>query len=69
VFEDSIKVGSTVGKGAYLWDRAAGNWFFVDPIHDVVFIGMIQPMMGAGMPNLQNLSRALTYQALVDAKK
>jgi hypothetical protein len=52
-----------------LWDRAAGNWFFVDPIHDVVFIGMIQPMMGAGMPNLQNLSRALTYQALVDAKK
>jgi hypothetical protein len=33
------------------------------------FIGMIQRMMGAGMPNLQTLSRALTYQALVDLKK
>jgi CubicO group peptidase (beta-lactamase class C family) len=70
VFEDPIKVGSTVGKGAYLWDGAAGTWFWIDPTNDVVFIGMIQRMMAAGnMPNMEDLSRTLLYQALVDPKK
>jgi CubicO group peptidase (beta-lactamase class C family) len=69
VFEDPIRVGSTTGKGSYLWDGAAGTWFTIDPTNDVVFIGMIQHMMGAGIPNIQYLSRALTYQALVDPKK
>jgi hypothetical protein len=32
----------------------------------IVFIGMIQRMAGAGIPNAQNLSRALVQQALVD---
>jgi CubicO group peptidase (beta-lactamase class C family) len=67
VFEDPHLVGSTTGKGTYLWDGAAGTWFWVDPTNDVVFIGMIQRMMtGGGMPNLQNLSRALVHQALVE---
>jgi CubicO group peptidase (beta-lactamase class C family) len=67
VFEDPHKVGSTTGKGTYLWDGAAGTWFWIDPTNDVVFIGMIQRMMtGGGMPNVQNLSRALVHQALID---
>jgi CubicO group peptidase (beta-lactamase class C family) len=70
VFEDPAKVGSTVGKGAYLWDGAAGTWFWIDPANDIVFVGMIQRMLTAGAPpNMEDLSRALIYQALVDPKK
>jgi len=70
VFEDPIKVGSTAGQGSFLWDGVAGTWFWVDPTNDVIFIGMIQRMMiGGGVPNLEDLSRSLVYQALIDPKK
>ena len=36
----------------------------------VVFVGMVQRIVTApGMPNLEDLSRALVYQALVDPKQ
>jgi CubicO group peptidase (beta-lactamase class C family) len=53
------------GKGTFLWDGAAGTWFWVDPANDIVFVGMIQRMNG-GTPNLQYLSRSIVYGALVD---
>ncbi len=57
------------GKGTFLWDGAAGTWFWIDPTNDVVFIGMIQRMFGKGMPNVEYPSRALVYQALMDPSK
>jgi CubicO group peptidase (beta-lactamase class C family) len=57
------------GKGTYVWGGAAGTWFWVDPANDVVFIGMIQRMMADSSPNLEYMSRALVYQALVDPAK
>jgi CubicO group peptidase (beta-lactamase class C family) len=70
VFEDPAKIGSTAGKGTFLWDGVAGTWFWIDPENDLVFVGMIQRMMTApGAPNMEDLSRALLYQALVDPKK
>jgi CubicO group peptidase (beta-lactamase class C family) len=56
------------GKGTFLWDGAAGTWFWVDPTNDIVFVGMIQRMRG-GNPNVQYLSRSAVYQALVDPSK
>ncbi|KAA6457211.1 beta-lactamase family protein [Acidobacteria bacterium AB60] len=56
------------GKDTFLWDGAAGTWFWVDPTNDIVFIGMIQRMNGHG-PSLQYLSRAEVYQALLDPSK
>jgi CubicO group peptidase (beta-lactamase class C family) len=70
VFEDPIKLGSTTGQGSYLWDGVAGTWFWIDPTNDVIFIGMIQRMMtGGGVPNLEDLTRSLVYQSLIDPKK
>jgi CubicO group peptidase (beta-lactamase class C family) len=69
VFEDPLKAGTTAGRGSYLWDGAAGTWFLIDPSNDVVFVGMIQRMLAPGMRDYEHLSRALTYQALVDPKK
>lgn len=70
VIEDPIKYGSTAGQGTYLCDGLAGTWFWVDPTNDVVFIGMIPRLGGtAGAPHIEDLTRALTYQALVDPEK
>jgi|WetSurMetagenome_2_1015567.scaffolds.fasta_scaffold14901_2 CubicO group peptidase (beta-lactamase class C family) len=67
VFEDPTRFGSTAGKGTFLWDGVAGTWFWIDPTNDLVFVGMIQRMMTAGTPpNMEDLSRALIYQALID---
>ena len=57
------------GKGTYQWDGAAGTWFWVDPTNDVVFVGMIQRMLGPASPNLEWQSRATVYGALVDPSK
>ena len=57
------------GKGTYVWGGAAGTWFWIDPTNDVVFIGMIQRMMADSSPNLEYMSRAAVYQALVDPAK
>ena len=57
------------GKGTYVWGGAAGTWFWIDPANDVVFVGMIQRMMEDASPNLEYMSRALVYQALVDPAK
>lgn len=56
------------GKGTFFWDGAAGTWFWVDPTNDVVFVGMIQRMLGPASPNLEFLSRSAVYQALVKPK-
>ncbi len=56
------------GKDTFLWDGAAGTWFWVDPTNDIVFVGMIQRMRG-GSPNVEYLSRSLVYQALIDPAK
>jgi CubicO group peptidase (beta-lactamase class C family) len=69
ILEDPLKLGSTAGKGTFLWDGIAGTWFWIDPTNDVVFVGIIQRWAGMGGPDVENLSRALTYQALVDPKK
>ncbi|WP_263350159.1 serine hydrolase domain-containing protein [Acidicapsa acidisoli] len=57
------------GKGTFFWDGAAGTWFWIDPTNDIVFVGMIQRMGGNGGMNLQYLSRAVVYGALVDPAK
>ncbi|HXR38645.1 MAG TPA: serine hydrolase domain-containing protein [Terracidiphilus sp.] len=57
------------GKGTFFWDGAAGTWFWVDPTNDVVFVGMIQRMLGPASPNLEYESRSVVYGALVDPGK
>jgi len=60
-------------KGSFYWGGAYGTWFWLDPVNDVVVIGMIQNVGGSsptgGSPQVRPLSRKLVYQALVDPKK
>lgn len=67
-----------MGKGTYMWDGALGTWFWIDPTNDIVFVGMVQRLCWIARPcsatqksmigippNLEELSRGLTYQALL----
>jgi CubicO group peptidase (beta-lactamase class C family) len=70
ILEDPLKLGSTAGKGSFLWDGVAGTWFWIDPTNDVVFVGIVQRwLLAPGTPDVESLSRALTYQALVNPGK
>ncbi|HTE41789.1 MAG TPA: serine hydrolase domain-containing protein [Steroidobacteraceae bacterium] len=70
VITDPAKFNGSVGKGTFWWWGIAGTWFWIDPANDVVFIGMIQRRGGVpGAGNHEDLSRSLTYKALVDRSK
>lgn len=72
VITDPVRAGTLTGKGTYYWGGAAGTWFWIDPEHDIVFIGMIQ-RMGAGAPgsplDIRHLTVTALYQALVEPEK
>lgn len=70
VFTNPALADNPVGKGTFLWDGAAGTWFWVDPQYDIVFVGMIQRMGSSPQaPNMEELSRATVYQALLNPGK
>ena len=70
IYEEPTRLGTSVGAGTFLWDGIAGTWFWVDPVNDIVFVGIIQRWMGPTPgPNIEDLSRSLTMQALVDPSK
>jgi CubicO group peptidase (beta-lactamase class C family) len=56
------------GQGTFFWDGAAGTWFWIDPTNDLVFVGMIQRLLGPASPGLEYRSRPAVYGALVNPK-
>ncbi|MDH3423632.1 MAG: serine hydrolase, partial [Gemmatimonadota bacterium] len=52
-----------VSVGEYGWGGAAGTWFWIDPVEDLIFVGMIQ-QTGGGRPAVGSIARQLTYQAI-----
>ena len=65
VVTDGAASGESWSTGSYYWIGIAGTWFWVDPEEDLVFVGMIQHSGGA-INEVQQLSRSLVYQAVVD---
>ena len=61
------QVGRAVytSEGEYSWAGAAGTWFWIDPVEDLIFVGMIQ-QQGNGRPPVGAIARQLTYQALTE---
>jgi CubicO group peptidase (beta-lactamase class C family) len=71
IYTDPIAAGGYYGKGSYFWGGAAGTWFWIDPVNDLIVLGMIQQVAGTGaaaaggVPDVRGLSHAWTYQAIV----
>jgi CubicO group peptidase (beta-lactamase class C family) len=70
---DPAAAKTPAAKGSFYWGGAFGTWFWLDPVNDIVVIGMIQNVGGSsptgGSPQVRPLSRKLVYQALADPKK
>ena len=58
VIEDPVEAES-YSSGEYYWGGAAGTWFWIDPVEQVVFVGMIQ-QAGQGLPDVRSPSRRLS---------
>jgi CubicO group peptidase (beta-lactamase class C family) len=52
-------------QGEYYWGGAAGTWFWIDPVENLVFVGMIQ-QFGSQLPNVRATSKRLLYQSIMD---
>jgi CubicO group peptidase (beta-lactamase class C family) len=67
VYTDPKAAGLPFGKGTFYWGGAAGTWFWIDPVNDLVFIGMIQNQGGnrPGGLSFRTDSAKLVYAALV----
>jgi CubicO group peptidase (beta-lactamase class C family) len=68
VIEDPSKVPTPQGRDTFYWGGAFGTWFWIDPVNDLVFVGMIQNVNGSvpggGTPAVREISPRLTYAAL-----
>ncbi len=64
VVTDPAAAKVSLGKGSYLWDGAAGTWFWVDPTNHTVFVGMVQRLATDTTPDPQPISQAAFQEAL-----
>jgi CubicO group peptidase (beta-lactamase class C family) len=56
------------GKNSFYWGGAFGTWFWIDPTHDVIVVGMIQNVNGSlptgDTPPVRQISSKMVYAAL-----
>lgn len=65
--EDAALLPTDVPTGSYFWGGAASTWFWIDPVNELYFIGMVQ-IFDNNNPNepleLREVSSAAVYEAL-----
>src|SRR5690606_29953750 len=69
IYVDPAAGDNPYGAGTYYWGGAAGTWFWIDPVNDLFFVGMIQSMGGRreGAMDPRGGSAELVYDALKPA--
>ncbi len=66
VVTDAAAAGTPVSNGTYSWWGIAGTWFWIDPVSDLFFVGMVQHQNLDTSRAIHALSRSLVYQAIVE---
>ncbi len=65
IVTDAAAAGEAVSNGTFSWFGIVGTWFWIDPVEDLAFVGMVQHQnLGTTRP-IHALSRSLVYQAIV----
>lgn len=66
IVTDAAAAGEPVPTGTFSWFGIAGTWFWIDPLKDLAFVGMVQHQsLGTTRP-IHALSRSLVYQAILE---
>ena len=66
IVTDAAAAGEPVSAGTFSWFGIAGTWFWIDPVKDLAFVGMVQHQsLGTTLP-IHALSRSLVYQSIID---
>lgn len=70
IIDDPKAANSPQNAGTYYWSGAAGTWFYIDPVEDMYFIGMIQSRLGRrpGAPDMRAIARDIIYADLAERK-
>ena len=70
IIDDPAAANSPQNAGTYYWSGAAGTWFYIDPVEDLYFIGMIQSQNGRrpGAANMRNVARDIIYADLAKSQ-
>ncbi|MDE0420284.1 MAG: serine hydrolase [Gammaproteobacteria bacterium] len=55
-----------LAKGEYWWYGAGGTWFGVNPVQDLIVVGMIQKFGVPGPKEVRTTSKRLAYEAITD---
>jgi len=66
VVMDAAAAGDSVSNGTFWWYGIAGTWFWIDPVEDLAFVGMVQHQSLATTRSIHGLSHSLVYQAIVE---
>jgi CubicO group peptidase (beta-lactamase class C family) len=63
---DRVASNNFMPNQSYYWGGAYGTWFWIDPVNDVVFVGMIQNRAAqlSGDSSLRQISAKTSYAAL-----
>jgi len=64
IYMDPAAAGEPHAEGSYYWLGIDGTWFWIDPVLDFAFVGMIQHQ-GPAQAEVHGLSRNLVYQAIM----
>ena len=65
IYDDPAAAGEPHGAGTYYWLGIDGTWFWIDPAHDLIFVGMLQHR-GPNQQYTHGVSRNWVYQAIVN---
>jgi CubicO group peptidase (beta-lactamase class C family) len=64
---EPTRAGRPVGKGTYEWGGAFGTWFWLDPEHDIICVGMTnRSRLGEARPP-EVIAQELVYRAMREA--
>ena len=62
IVQDPAAAKTSKAKDSFYWGGAFGTWFWIDPVHELIFVGMIQNLNGStpgrGTPDVREISAA-----------
>jgi len=72
IVQDPAAAKTSQGIESFYWGGAFGTWFWIDPVNDMIVIGMIQNVAGsqtaAGNPAVREQSAQAIYAAMTDRR-